>query len=407
MRILVVHNHYRSDAPSGERTVVEQETAALRSRGHDVRLFERFSDDIVGWSRARKATLPVEALWGVSSHRQLAALLQSFRPDVVHVHNLFPLISPTALTACREQGIPIVATIHNYKLACASGDFFREGEPCFECAGGAVMPALAHGCYHESRAHTALTVTGMKLHRSRWQDDVSAYIFISDAQRRLLRSVGLPPERSFVKHNFIRDGLRPVQHREKLVTYLGRLEAAKGVALVMQAWDKFAPTADRLGYRLAVVGGGPMAEKVAAWAGGHASVTYHGLLPRHEAMTVLARSRLSLAPSTWHETFGLVAVESMALGIAPVASDRGAFPELVEDGVTGRLVDPSDAEGLVEILIDLTERPERYDGLGRAARRAFEERFTADVSVDRLESIYRFAIDTPLGSVPSTAGSAG
>src|ERR1700734_1402014 len=154
MRIMQVHNQYRSAAPSGENRVVDIEGAALAELGHDVVRFERFSDDIETWSRRRKATMPAKVVWNPESRRELGVRLRQWRPDVVHVHNTFPLLSSSVLYACRDVGVPVVATIHNYKLACASGDFFRDGAVCHECADGPAAGALRHGCYRGSRAAT-------------------------------------------------------------------------------------------------------------------------------------------------------------------------------------------------------------------------------------------------------------
>ena len=201
MKIMIVHNRYRSTAPSGENRVVDTEAGALAALGHEVVRFERHSDDIETWSRARKAALPGRVVWSAEAHRDLAARLREDRPDVVHVHNTFPLLSPAVLHACRDARVPVVATIHNYKLACASGDFFRDGAVCHDCAGRLPGPAIRHGCYRGSRAATAPVALAMTAHRRAWRSLISAYIFISAAQRDLL--TGLRPGSG--------PGLRPAQ----------------------------------------------------------------------------------------------------------------------------------------------------------------------------------------------------
>ena len=203
MKILVVHNRYRPAAPSGEDAVVDQESSALSSRGHEVVLFQRRSEEIETWSPLRRATLPARVLWSRDSRRAIAESLAEFAPDVVHIHNIFPLITPSILYACRDASVPVVATLHNYKLGCASGTFFRDGKVCHDCLGGSSFPALAHGCYRGSPALTAPVVFGSWLHATAWRTMITAYIFISGAQRDLLAPVGLPADRSFVKHNFV------------------------------------------------------------------------------------------------------------------------------------------------------------------------------------------------------------
>ncbi len=203
MKILIVHNRYRPAAPSGENVVVDQESAALKSRGHGVVLFQRHSEEIATWSAVRRATMPARVLWSEETRRAIAKTLIDVAPDVVHVHNTFPLVTPAVLYACRDASVPVVATIHNYKMACASGEFFRDGRVCHDCLGRSRLPAVAHGCYRGSPAATTPVVLGSWLHSNAWRTLVSAYMFISAAQRELLAPLGLPADRSFVKHNFV------------------------------------------------------------------------------------------------------------------------------------------------------------------------------------------------------------
>ena len=176
MKILLVHNRYRSGAPSGENRVVEQESAALAALGHEVTRFDRGSDEIEQWPLVKKATLPARIVWNPETFRDLRAALRAQRPDVVHVHNTFPLLSAAVLYACRAAGVPVVATIHNYKLTCANGTYFRDGAVCHDCAEGLPLPGLRHGCYRDSRgrhrtsghghdgAPAGLAVAGVGLH---------------------------------------------------------------------------------------------------------------------------------------------------------------------------------------------------------------------------------------------------
>ena len=203
MRILLVHNRYRSGTPSGENRVVDQEGEALAALGHEVMRFERSNDKIGQWSVAKKATLPARVIWSRETYRDLKAVLRERRPDVVHVHNTLPLLSVAVLYACRDARVPVVATLHNYGLTCANGMFFRNGAVCHDCTHGLQARAVVHGCYRESRAATVPVVLAKGLHRQAWKSLVSAYIFISASQRDLCREAGLPPSRIFVRHNLI------------------------------------------------------------------------------------------------------------------------------------------------------------------------------------------------------------
>ena len=401
MRILVVHGRYRSAAPSGENNVVDRESAALAAAGHDVHRFERHSDVIETWSAARKATLPLKVIWNGESRRDLAACLAEVRPDVVHVHNTFPMLSPAVLHACRDAGVPVVVTLHNYKLLCASGDFFRDGKPCHDCAGTRGLPAVRHGCYRGSRTATLPVVASTGVHRRAWQELVSAYVFISAAQRDLMASLELPADRVFVKHNFVptvETEPESEPETEHLVVYLGRLDEAKGVPFLVRAWDRFRNDHPGSALRLVVAGGGPLAEDVDRWGAGHDSVDVVGNLPAADAVRLLRRARAAVVPSQWEETFGLVAVEAMAAGVPPIAPGRGSFPELVTNGADGVLFDAEDPAALAAVLADVDEGPARFAELGRRARETYERGFGVSANVEELLGIYGFAIENPIGA---------
>lgn len=396
MKVLLVHGRYRSEAPSGENNVVDHESAALAEAGHEVQLFERFSDDIAHWPLRRRAGLPARVLWNREVHHDLLRRLEIMRPDVVHVHNTFPLLSPSVLYACRDAGVPVVTTVHNYKLICASGNFFRDGQVCHDCEAGNARPALMHGCYRGSRTATVPVVAGMALHRSAWQRLVSAYIFISASQRDLMSGLELPKERVFVKHNFV--PARPLAERqaEHMVVYLGRMYDAKGVPLLMRAWDAFRLQHPDSSLRLVLAGGGPLDTELRAWAARHDSAEFAGHLSADGAAELLRRAVAAIVPSQWEETFGLVAVEAMAAGVAPVAPVRGSFPELITDGVDGALFATDDSVALARLLSDIDLRPEQYLEFGRQGRITYEKRFHPTANVEELLAIYGFAMANPV-----------
>jgi glycosyltransferase involved in cell wall biosynthesis len=408
MRILIAHNRYRSAAPSGENRVVDTEGEALAARGHEVIRFERRSDDIEGWSPARKASLPARAVWNPEARRDLRSVLAATRPDVVHLHNTFPLLSPAVLQSCRQAGVPVVATLHNYKLACANGEFYRDGAVCHDCAEGRPGQAVRHGCYRGSRVATVPVVLAGRVHRSTWRSLVSAYIFISGSQRDLLSGVGLPPERVFVRHNLIPgtpEATRaphtshvtqaPQAPETPTVVYAGRLDPAKGARLLMAAWDRYLTRSSQPGLRLVIAGGGPLAGEVAAWAASRPSVELTGQVSKDRCAELVAAARAVLLPSTWEETFGLVAVEAMAAGTAPIAAAHGSFPELITPDVDGVLFTPGDPESLALAITDADTHPERYETLGEQARKTYEARFDPSANLDQLLDIYRFAIAHP------------
>jgi glycosyltransferase involved in cell wall biosynthesis len=396
MKIAVVHNRYRSAAPSGENRVVDQEGEALAAHGHEVIRFERSSDEIEHWSRAKKASLPAQVIWSRQTHRDLRAMLRDRRPDVVHVHNTFPLLSSSVLYACRDAGIPVVATVHNYKLACASGDFFRDGAVCHDCARGLPVAAAVRGCYRDSRVATAPVVLAMTAHRPAWKSLVSAYVFISAAQRDLLAGLGLAPDRVFVRHNLIPGRDRHEVARAPAVVYAGRLDEAKGLRLLMAGWDSYLSSAGDPALKLIIAGSGPLEREVAGWASSRPSVELVGQVDKDRCFDLMSRARAVLLPSAWEETFGLVVVEAMALGVPPIATAHGSFVELITDGVDGVLVPPGDPAALGRAIAEVAAHAERYAAYGTAARKTYEERFDPEHSLEQLIDIYQYAAKNPI-----------
>ncbi|MFF4592645.1 glycosyltransferase [Amycolatopsis sp. NPDC001319] len=389
MKVLVVHNRYRSEQPSGENNVVDAETALLAAGGVRVSLFERLSDDIAAMSMPRKALVPVQVPWNRSARAELTARLQVERPDVVHVHNTFPLLSPSVLAACADARVPVVATLHNYGMVCPPGTLYRDGRICTDCVGGAPVPAVRHGCYRGSAAATVPMAANLLLNRSRWRSDVTRFFCISDAQRRLLVDAGMPPSRMTVKHNFVTDpGVRRAGEGAH-VLFLGRLTEEKGVPLLMAAWDRLGGS---LGLPLVIAGTGPLSDEVSAWAASRTDVSYVGLQDKASCQALTASAAAVVAPSAWLEAFGLVVVEAMAAGVPTVAPAHGAFPELISDGVTGLLHEPGSAVSLAESLRDVVADPERNRKMGDAARRRYDEDFTPAVGFRRLVEGYEAAI---------------
>ncbi|WP_329404164.1 glycosyltransferase [Streptomyces melanogenes] len=392
MHVLVVHNRYSSAQPSGENRVVDEEVGLLRAAGHRVDLFERRSDDIAARSLLGKAAVPLLVPWNPAVRTELAALLRSERPDVVHVHNVFPLLSPAVLAACADADVPVVATLHNYTQVCPPGTLHRDGRSCTECVGTRLpLPAVRHGCYRDSRLATVPLAVSLSVNRRRWWSGVERFFCISAAQRDILVRSGMPASRLAVKHNFVPDpGARRTGDGEHLL-FLGRLAEAKGVRLLMAAWDEIT-AGGGVGVPLLLAGAGPLEREVTAWAAGRDDVRYVGLYDPEQCRQALARSVAVVAPSIALETFGLVVAEAMAAGVPAVAAGHGAFVELVEDGVTGLLHQPHEPASLAACLRRITAGPDRNREMGQAARRRYEQGFSPAVGLERLVEEYRTAI---------------
>jgi glycosyltransferase involved in cell wall biosynthesis len=350
-------------------------------------LFARHSDDIAGMSALGKARMIAEIPRSKRAARSFSAHLAAARPDIVHVHNTFPMVTPSVIPAARAAGVPVVATLHNYRQICPPGQLHRDGRSCDDCVGRLPWPAIKHGCYRDSPAATVPLAVAMVANRATWWQGVDRFFCISAAQRNLLVAGGMPAERMVVKHNFVPEP--PVVRRGagEHYLYLGRLTLAKGVRLLMTAWDEL--TRDqRSDVPLVIAGSGDLEREVADWAAQRPDVEYVGLRDRRECSELLARARAAVMPSEWAETFGLVAVEAMAAGVPTVAPAHGAFVELITDGQSGLLHEPGDVASLCTTLRAVAD-PDTSVRLGAAAHRRYLADFTEEVALHRQLDAYR------------------
>ena len=387
LSVVIVHEHYQQRG--GEDVAVEADTDLLRSRGHRVTSYVRHNDEIKTIGPLGRPRLAANTVWSRRSRLDLAAVLDSCRPDVVHVHNTFPLISPSVFRAANERGVPVVQTIHNYRLACASGTLLRDGAVCDDCLGRRVpLPAVRHACYRESRSQTAVVAAMQVAHRAvhTWDRRVDLFLPVSEhALRRLVAAGAIPAERAMVRHNHVAPdpGARPPGSDRGQVVFVGRLAPEKGVDVLVRA----AALVPELPVR--IVGDGPERARVERLAGelGTTNVRFLGWLTRDEVFDELRGARCFVLPSCWEEPMGMVLIEAAALGVPVIGSSLGGTSEVVTDE-TGTLLAPGDVGALAEALRDAAARPEVWGRRGLAARRRFEAKFSADRAYDTLLAAY-------------------
>lgn len=366
----------------------------MRAAGHEVVAHERSSDEIHRLSRVDKALMPVRITWSRPERRRLSRMFEEVRPDVVHVHNTFPFLSPSVLAACRQHGIPVVMTLHNFRLACANGILLRDGGPCRQCVGSMPVPAVRHGCYQSSAVRTIPVAAMIAVHRAlgTWQRDVDRFVVPSEFSRDVLVASGLRPERMVVKPHFVDDPGMTRSGPGQDVLYVGRLSPEKGLSLLMDAWGRRTTPG-----RLMIVGDGPLRTQVQGWAQRTRSVTYLGRQERRQTVELLSRIRCLVVPSAVEETFGLVVIEAFASGVPVIGCALGALPELIEDGRSGWLVASGDASALANRIDLLLADAELAELMGKHARHRYEERFSPETNLVLLERLYRavVGVDSP------------
>ncbi|GIF46883.1 glycosyltransferase involved in cell wall biosynthesis [Asanoa ferruginea] len=328
MKVVVAHNRYREAQPSGENIIVDLEIAQLAAAGVEVLPFLRSSDEIAAMSPAAKALLPISPIYAPKAQRDLADLIREHRPDVLHLHNPYPLISPWIVRTAHRFGLPVIQTVHNYRQVCASGLYFRDGGICHDCRGRALpLPAIRHRCYRGSAAQSAVMATALTVHRPTWRS-VDGYLALTDGIKDHLIAYGIPPERITVKPNAIPDPGPPAPIGNGFLFFSGRLSEEKGIRLLLDAWQRHPDGAHGT---LRVAGDGdlrPLVESVAAQRG---DVEFLGRLDRAGVDAALAATAVVLATPTWHDVLPTVVIEALAAGRPVLGTALGGVPYLVGD----------------------------------------------------------------------------
>lgn len=389
----MAHNRYRSAQPSGENRVVDGEIAQLSAAGVEVIPFLRDSDDIGSLPLRGKALLPVSPLWNSGAQRSLAALLREHRPDVLHLHNPYPLLSPAVVRTAHRYGVPVVHTAHNYRQVCASGIYFRDGGICHDCRGRRLgVPAVIHRCYRGSAPQSAVMAVTLAAHKRTWLS-VDRYVAPTAALAAHLRDYGVPAERITVKPNALPDPGPPPPPGDGFL-FLGRLSPEKGLGLLLDAWTRHPD--GTLG-TLRIAGGGELRPRAEQAAAARADVDYLGQLDAAGAGEAVAASAVVVVPSTCDDVLPTVVIEALAAGRPVLGTALGGIPYLVGDA--GWVVEPA-AEPLAAGLAAAGAAATGVAAAGAAgvgaaaagpagaARARYEATFHPDVVTRQLLDVY-------------------
>ena len=358
----------------------------LRSNGHEV---IEYIDENERISDFGSLGLAASTLWSRSTFHRLLTLLSQERPDIAHFHNTFPLISPAAYYACHRTMVPVVQTLHNYRLICPNALFLRNGKPCELCLGRTPpWPGVLHACYRRSRVSTAVVASMLTFHRimRTWSRKVDAFVALTNFARDAFLRAGFSEAQVHVKPNFFHPDVGPGDGAEGAVLFVGRLSEDKGLDTLLETWR-----GHPMNRPLKIVGDGPMAHRIASSAGGPHGIHWLGRRSRAEVVELMKRSALLVVPSLAYEGFPLAIAEAFCAGLPIVASGHGALAEIVRDGHVGlhfRAGDPSDLAAKVNGLLD---RPEDLRRMRRASRSEYELKYTAGLNYHQLIRIYEQA----------------
>jgi len=387
MKILAVHNRYLHYG--GEDVIFDAETALLTRRGHEV---VRFVTDNADVATQHPAALAMRTIWNPATVQRVSSIIRREHPEIVHVHNTLPLISPSVYGAAHKLGVPVIQTLHNFRLLCPGALLLRNGAPCEACVNTVTRwPGVMHACYRNSRAATATVAAMLTTHTllGTWRHDVDRYIALSEFAMRKFVGAGWPEPQFVVQPNFVETdpGFRPADAvgSGRYVLYVGRVSAEKGIRTLLEAWRQLC-----LPMPLKIAGTGPLVPRDTSE---HNNVEWLGHQSREHVNALMRGAALVVVPSECFETSPLALIEAFAIGAPVIASRLGAMAEMVTDGDTGRLFAPGDAADLARTIGSALRSPGQMAQLAARARLEFERKYTADTHYSGLIRIYHEAID--------------
>ena len=390
MKVLFVHNYYRASAPSGEDAVARNERKLLEDHGVEVVSYEKFNDDIDESTLFKKIKLGFNTIWSRCSHDELLELISRTKPDLVHIHSIYPQISPSVYAACRKAGLPVAHTLHNFRFVCPGALLQRNGKPCEDCLGRWPWKALLHRCHRGSLATTGVLVAMLCLMRLRGGParGVNRFIATTDFAKSRLVAGSIPAELIEVKPNFLPQAPLCVNgDRENYAVFVGRLSAEKGVATLIHAWRELG------NMPLKVIGSGALRgelESLAAESG--VTVDFMGVQDREVVLSVLGKAQFLVVPSECYETFGMVVIEAYACGTPVLVARLGALEKIVVEGETGLYFEPGNSADLARKAKLLVSNPAMARSMGEKGRQLFLEKFTPEQNFRMLMDIYRRAL---------------
>lgn len=382
--VLIVHNYYQ--LPGGEDTVVANEKKMLEEHGHKVVLYSRNNSELKEMSKLKKLILPLIIVFNPKTYREIKRLIKEEQIEIVHVHNTLNLISPSVYYAARAMNVPVVQTIHNFRLLCPGATFYRDGHICEDCVTKGLMCAVKHSCYRGSKLQTLACVLTIKIHRLTGIYGKISYICLTEFNReKLLQLKQIKADRVFVKPNFVEttaEEIIPYEDRKNQFIFAGRLDKLKGIDLLFEAWKQMGGTAPRL----VVCGTGPMEGWCKDFVRDNpdCNIEMRGFVPNEEAKKLIANSKVLVLPTQWYEGFPMTIVEAYSVGTPVIGSDIGNVGNLVKEEITGSKLRSKTVEGLIQAV----KRIQEYKKIYSTTFRQYENFYTENINYKNLLKIY-------------------
>lgn len=384
-RILQVHNFYQ--IPGGEDVVVRNEKRLLEEHGHKVYTYYRSNAELKEGGRLGKLCVPFTAIYSFKTVREVKKLIKEYQIDIVHVHNTLTMVSPSVFYAAFRCHVPIVQTLHNFRMLCPAGSFFRDNVICEECVQGGLKCAVKHKCYRNSKLQSFVSAAVLKVHRVLGTYRKVNFICLTEFNRNKLLALGdiVDAKKIFIKPNFtFAEGIEPsnVPEQEEYYLFAGRVEALKGVDIAIKAFEQIP---DR---KLYIAGTGPMMDEMQAYVNEHniQNVKFLGYLQKEDMTEKFYHAKAVIMTSQCYEAFAMTIAEAYSYGVPVIAGRVGNMEGMVQEGVTG-------VKFTYNSSSDLAEKVKEFEKLDRVtlkenAREFYQERLRPEDNYQKLMEIY-------------------
>lgn len=390
MKILAIHNFHRKGSASGDDQVFKSETALLEAHGNTVIRYTVSNDEFDNSGLFGKIKQTMGMLWSFKNYKAVQQLIKKEKPDIVHIHTFFPLLSPSILYAAKRCGVKVVATLHDTRFVCPCATSLRGTELCNKCGDGKYFRMCKYGCFKGSKLQSLIVAFIFKYHRIRksFYKQIDKYICLNENQIKLLTEIGFDEKKIVKKYNFVPDAeanLKPVKVDDlpkRYAVFYGRIGEEKGVRLLMQMWNRITDIP------LVVMGAGPLEEEFKNWADTKENVFFLGYTEHNKCLSIVKGGEFVVFPSIWYEGCSMVEIETESLGKALVATDLGFSVEAIENGANGYKVKLGDTEGFVKIIKELWDDPKKCQVMGQRARADYEVKYQPKDNYRQLIEIY-------------------
>lgn len=390
MKILAIHNFHRKGSASGDDQVFKSETELLRKHGNTVIEYTVSNDEFDSAGLIGKLSATFGMLWSFKNYRKVQKIIRAEKPDIIHIHTFFPLLSPSVLYAAKREGVKIVATLHDTRFICPCATSLRKGKICNKCGDGHYLRMAGYGCFKNSRLQSLIVAGIFKYHRLRksFYRQIDHYICLNDNQIKLLIDFGFDKNKITKKYNFVQDNSdnvkneRVLERLDRYVVFYGRIGEEKGIKILMEIWNRISDIP------LVVMGGGPLENEFEDWAMKKNNVYFLGYIHHEKCLSIVKKGEFVVFPSIWYEGCSMVEIEAESLGKGLIATDLGFSEEAITNGVNGYKIPLGDIDGFVRCIRMLWDEPQKSKEIGINARKDYERKYMPEDNYNQLKRIY-------------------